>query len=349
MIRNTEELDGIGQSVERIEENLATSVEADQVPLPSQEDIVHPAPGRVLTVQHFLDGFRQLVGLERAKQHLKFAKSLSDTVVLTAKLKFPDISDYIWSQMPLDQQDWMIARFEAGCRDNGAHVQRAKKNWIAKGLLRHTWSSKRNGTLKTAKAPKTAARTGKDIDISRWLESLSEHLQINLSLSLSMVAFLLAPSVSSSSCGVAASSALPETMPGWQPSAVDWSLWIKKEVIEDDLLDLSSPLPPVATVDPALTVLPAVSVSPSAPVLCSAFSPRPMDDDDTDSDSRRRKTMFFSPLPHHYHRKVFRHSHQHHQPKAQSIRERVALIHHPPAKKESIDRLHHLIIVLLMC
>ncbi|SAM04535.1 hypothetical protein [Absidia glauca] len=102
-----------------------------------------------------------------------------------------------------------------------------------------------------------------------------------------MVAFLLAPSVSSSSCGVAASSVLHETMPGWQPSAVDWSLWIKKEVIEDDLLDLSSPLPPVATVDPALTVLPAVSVSPSAPVLCSSFSPRPMDDDDTDSDRRR--------------------------------------------------------------
>ncbi|SAL96248.1 hypothetical protein, partial, partial [Absidia glauca] len=125
-----------------------------------------------------------------------------------------------------------------------------------------------------------------DIDISRWLESLSEHLQINLSslstlslsLSQSMVAFLLAPSVSSSSCDVAASSALPDTMPGWQPSAVDWSLWIKREVIEDDLLDLSSPLLPVATVDPALTVLPAVSVSPSAPVLCSSFSPRPMDD-----------------------------------------------------------------------
>ncbi|SAM08080.1 hypothetical protein [Absidia glauca] len=68
-----------------------------------------------------------------------------------------------------------------------------------------------------------------------------------------MVAFLLAPSVSSSSCGVAASSVLPETMPGWQPSAA---------------------------VDPALTVLPAVSVSPSAPVLCSSFSPRPLDDDD---------------------------------------------------------------------
>ncbi|SAL97850.1 hypothetical protein [Absidia glauca] len=82
-----------------------------------------------------------------------------------------------------------------------------------------------------------------------------------------MVAFLLAPSVSSSSCGVAASSALPETMPGWQPSAVDWSLWIKREVIEDDLLDLSSPLPPVAAVDPALTLLPAVPTSPSAPYV----------------------------------------------------------------------------------
>ncbi|SAL95596.1 hypothetical protein [Absidia glauca] len=100
-----------------------------------------------------------------------------------------------------------------------------------------------------------------------------------------MVAFLLAPSVSSSSCGVAASSALPDTMPGWQPSAVDWSLWIKREVIEDDLLDLSSPLPPVAAVDPALTVLPAVSVSPSAPVLCSSFSPRPLDDSDDNSDT----------------------------------------------------------------
>ncbi|SAM00639.1 hypothetical protein [Absidia glauca] len=69
-----------------------------------------------------------------------------------------------------------------------------------------------------------------------------------------------------------------------QPSAVDWSLWIKKEVIEDDLLDLSSPLPPVAAVDPALTVLPAVSVSPSAPVLCSSFSPRPLDDSDDDDE-----------------------------------------------------------------
>ncbi|SAL95578.1 hypothetical protein [Absidia glauca] len=100
-----------------------------------------------------------------------------------------------------------------------------------------------------------------------------------------MVAFLLAPSVSSSSCGAASSSAVPETMPGWQPSAVDWSLWIKKEVIEDDLLDLSSPLPPVAAVDPALTVLPAISASPSAPVLCSSFSPRPLDDSDDDDDN----------------------------------------------------------------
>ncbi|SAL96237.1 hypothetical protein [Absidia glauca] len=101
-----------------------------------------------------------------------------------------------------------------------------------------------------------------------------------------MVAFLLAPSVSSSSCGAGSSSAVPETMPGGQPSTVDWSLWIKREVIEDDLLDLSCPLPPVATVDPALTLLPAVTVSPSAPVLCSAFSPRPLDEeDDGDNDS----------------------------------------------------------------
>ncbi|SAL96937.1 hypothetical protein [Absidia glauca] len=109
-----------------------------------------------------------------------------------------------------------------------------------------------------------------------------------------MVAFLLAPSVSSSSCGVVASSVLPETMPGWQPSAVDWSLWIKKEVIFDDLLDLSSPLPPVAAVDPALTVLPAVSVSPSASVLCSSFSPRPLedsDDDDEESDNALRELV----------------------------------------------------------
>ncbi|SAM03449.1 hypothetical protein [Absidia glauca] len=91
-----------------------------------------------------------------------------------------------------------------------------------------------------------------------------------------MVAFLLAPSVSSSSCG-AASSAVPATMPGWQPSAVDWSLWIKREVV-----DLHSPLLPAATVDPALTLLPAVSVSP-----------RPLDDsDDEESDS-----MFRSPTP----------------------------------------------------
>ncbi|SAL96832.1 hypothetical protein [Absidia glauca] len=115
-----------------------------------------------------------------------------------------------------------------------------------------------------------------------------------------MVAFLLAPSVSSSSSGVAASSALPETMPGWQPSAVDWSLWIKKEVIEDDLLDLSAPLPPVAAVDPALTVLPAVSVSPSAPVLCSSFSPRPLDnsdDDDEESDTRLPSLRPPAPAP----------------------------------------------------
>ncbi|SAL97271.1 hypothetical protein [Absidia glauca] len=59
---------------------------------------------------------------------------------------------------------------------------------------------------------------------------------------------------------------------------------IKKEVIEDNLLDLSSPLPPVAAVDPALTVLPAVSVSPSAPVLCYSFSPRPLDDSDDDDE-----------------------------------------------------------------
>ncbi|SAL95586.1 hypothetical protein [Absidia glauca] len=165
MIRNTEELDGIRQSVERIEENLATSVEADsveadQVPLPSQEDIVHPAPGRDLSVQHFLDGFRQLVGLELAEQHLTIAKTLSSYVVQIARLKFPDISNYNWSHMPMDQQNWMITTFEAGCRNNGAHVQRAKKKWIARGLLRQTWSAK--GRSKAAKAPKTAARTGKE-------------------------------------------------------------------------------------------------------------------------------------------------------------------------------------------
>ncbi|SAL96942.1 hypothetical protein [Absidia glauca] len=74
-----------------------------------------------------------------------------------------------------------------------------------------------------------------------------------------MVAFLLAPSVSSSSCGVAASSPSPETMPGWQPSAVEWSLWIKREVIEDDLLDLSSP--------PSRRLLRLPSSAPPSPLI----------------------------------------------------------------------------------
>ncbi|SAL99218.1 hypothetical protein [Absidia glauca] len=69
-----------------------------------------------------------------------------------------------------------------------------------------------------------------------------------------MVAFLLAPSAEEQ-----------RAMPGWQPSAVNWSLWIKKEVIEDDLLDLSSSLPPVATVDPARTLLSSAPRSPPVP------------------------------------------------------------------------------------
>ncbi|SAM02533.1 hypothetical protein [Absidia glauca] len=93
-----------------------------------------------------------------------------------------------------------------------------------------------------------------------------------------MVAFLLAPSVSSSSCGAASSSAVPEAMPGWQPSVVDWSLWIKREVVFYDLVDLRSPLLHAATGYPALILLSAIpalsgSVPPSALVLCSAFSP----------------------------------------------------------------------------
>ncbi|SAL96879.1 hypothetical protein, partial, partial [Absidia glauca] len=56
---------------------------------------------------------------------------------------------------------------------------------------------------------------------------------------------------------------------------------------------------PVAAVDPALTVLPAVSVSPSAPVLCSSFSPRPLDDSDDDDDNSDIHTFWIRHLQRH--------------------------------------------------
>lgn len=141
--RNTEEIAGMRHSMERLEESAAAHEhQDDDIPLlPLAEDIDHPAPGKDLSNQHFLDAFVEIVGSDLAKQQLKFAKSVSAAVVQRAKVKFIGIDTCRWSEMPSEQQTWMIANMESGCREGQAHIERAKKKWIAKGLLRHVWSS----------------------------------------------------------------------------------------------------------------------------------------------------------------------------------------------------------------
>ncbi|SAL95585.1 hypothetical protein [Absidia glauca] len=51
-------------------------------------------------------------------------------------MKFPGLEDNGSSKIPQEAQNWMITAFEDGCRGGGAHVECAKKKWIAKGLLR---------------------------------------------------------------------------------------------------------------------------------------------------------------------------------------------------------------------
>lgn len=127
--------------MERLEGNAAGRQDGDDDPtlLSTTEDIEHPAPGKDLSNNHFLNAFSQIVGSNLADQQLKFAKGVSATVVQRAKVKFSGVADYRWSEIPLEQKTWMIANMESGCRE--AHIERAKKKWIAKGLLRHMWSS----------------------------------------------------------------------------------------------------------------------------------------------------------------------------------------------------------------
>ncbi|SAL95371.1 hypothetical protein, partial, partial [Absidia glauca] len=148
---------GLQVSVERMEANQPQPQEEDDlVPQPLPESLPNPSPGKENTDIQFLTAFNQLVGLDNGKKQLAYAKALSETIVLQAKIKFPGLEDNGRSKMPQEAQSWMVTAFEDSCRGGGAHVERAQKKWIARGLLRHKWSTK--GKSKAARVTNTLSK-----------------------------------------------------------------------------------------------------------------------------------------------------------------------------------------------